>query len=66
MQYQQAIIQTCCFHLLFLCLSLILWISAKIRGLFGSGFGLTSKGFRLISVGGSIQPTRVDSLGLIF
>jgi len=40
--------------------------SARIQDLFGSGFGLTSKGLGSVFVCGSIQPTRVDPLGLIF
>jgi hypothetical protein len=36
--------------------------SARIHGLFWSEFGLISKGFGLVFVSGSIQPTRVDSL----
>jgi len=39
--------------------------TAKIQGLFGSEFGLTSKGFGLVFVSGSIQPTRVNPLELI-
>jgi hypothetical protein len=40
--------------------------SARIQDLFGSGFRLTSKDFELVFVSGSIQPTKVDPLGLIF
>jgi hypothetical protein len=39
--------------------------SARIHGLFGLGFGLTNKDFGLVFVSGSIQPTRVNPLGLI-
>jgi hypothetical protein len=54
------------FSLLFLCLSLINTLDlAKIQGLFGSGFGFTSKGFGSVFVSRSIQPTRIYPLGLI-
>ena len=38
---------------------------ARIQDLLGLGFELTSKGFRSVFVNGSIQPIRVDQLGLI-
>jgi hypothetical protein len=50
------------------CLRLINTLfSARIQGLFGSGFGLTSKGFgSVFFLCWSIHPTRIDPLGLLF
>jgi len=39
--------------------------SARIQNLFGSEFGLTSKGFGLVFISESIKPTMIDPLGLI-
>jgi hypothetical protein len=39
--------------------------SSRIQGLFGSGFDLTSKGFELVFISESIQPTMIYPLELI-